>query len=172
MKKILFTGLLLLLIAPILKAQPQTGDYLTNSNIDKFVGTWLWQSGNNSVTIQLKKVKFAYSSPVYYEDVLFGSHCFIENGSVTESTLGDFSMVGPLKKSSISLYNDPAGSADKVTGYIKNISLNKKMVRLDLEYVAGTIPQLLWNLSEMNYTKVSPETAGFTLPQTITLIRQ
>lgn len=72
---------------------------------NNFEGTWLWQDGNNSLTIVLQKVeeypKSTLNNPNWFTDLLFGEFKYVENGVViadylnTMTTLNyDRSIVG------------------------------------------------------------------------------
>lgn len=150
---------------------PNQGDYITNSNIDKFEGTWKWTLGNDEVIIKLKKVKFLNSSPAYYDDVLLGCHTYIKNGIVVESSMGDFDLLGPGRKGTIYLWNIPEESSTKVIGSLKDISKDKDG-KLTFEYINGSSPQIQWTLNTYEGLVIQPIPAGLTLPQSIILIKQ
>tara|TARA_R110002072_G_scaffold151503_5_gene300900 strand:- start:1613 stop:2224 length:612 start_codon:yes stop_codon:yes gene_type:complete len=53
---------------------------------NNFEGTWIWQDGNNSLTIVLQKVeeypKSTLNNPNWFTDLLFGEFKYVENGVV------------------------------------------------------------------------------------------
>lgn len=170
-RKIIFCIAFLLYFNISFGQVPQPGDYITNSNIDKFVGTWKWSTGNEEVTIQLKKVKFLNNSPAYFDDVLFGSHTYIKNGVIVESSMSDFPLLGPAKKGSIYLWNIPEEGANKVVGNLWDISKSKD-VKLTLEFLPGTTPTLQWKLNTYDGLVIQPTPEGLTLPRNILLVKQ
>jgi hypothetical protein len=52
------------------------------NNLNKFEGTWLWQNGNNSLTMILEK-KEHIPFDEYYNDMIIGEYQYIENGTET-----------------------------------------------------------------------------------------
>jgi hypothetical protein len=68
-----------------------------DNDLDKFVGTWKWENGNNSWTITLEKIEY-YFDGEYYLDLLIGEYQYIENGDLLINTL--------------SLLNDPSIQGD------------------------------------------------------------
>ena len=67
----------------------QCSSYEPKPEIDKYVGTWKWASGNDSFEIILKKEKvFDISEDdLSCIDVIIGFHKYIKNGVVVESSL-------------------------------------------------------------------------------------
>jgi len=168
MKKIIFAIVFISILSNVSFGQaPQPGDYITNSNIDKFEGTWKWVSGNKEVIIKLKKVKFLNRD--YHEDILLGCHSFTMNGSVVESSMAIYNLVGPDKKGTLNMWNTTDDGPDKITGSLKDLSKDK-FEKLKLEYIAGNPAQLIWNLQP--YEGPTTKSPGVTLPENITLIKQ
>lgn len=67
----------------------QCSSYAQKPEMDKYVGTWKWTSGNDSFEIILRKEKvFDISKDdLSCEDVIIGFHKYIKNGVVVESSL-------------------------------------------------------------------------------------
>jgi len=171
MKHKLVIGFFILAISSVCTAQRyKSGDYLVNTNIDKFVGTWKWQSGNDIVIIKLKKVKYLFPIAGFFQDQLFGAHSYIQNGVVIESTLDEFDLLGPDRMGSILLYNVASDPPDYVEGTILDITKGQKGVKLILTYVAGSTPQAIWTTGPHPHR--SYDQAGFTLPRDIALVKQ
>lgn len=173
MKNIKYLSVVFLIgfILQISSAQSQwtPGSYKTNSNIDKFVGTWQWTSGSDVLTIKFVKIKYLNPSD-YYEDLLFGCHEYIQNGTVVESSMANFNLLSPIKKGSITLYNDLDLGVNNATGTIRDIT-KKKDGHLMLEYIAGTPPQLQWTLKTYEGGTINTP-YGLTLPRTLILTKQ
>ena len=57
-----------------------TGTYLKDLDydLDKFVGTWKYQNGINTLIIKLEKIEKVYNED-YYADLLIGSYKYIKN---------------------------------------------------------------------------------------------
>lgn len=64
----------------------QAGDYLkdTNNDFNPYIGTWEWQNGTNSLTIELQKLEMFYDDSIdnlpLYGDFLVGEYKYIVNG--------------------------------------------------------------------------------------------
>lgn len=105
MKQILILFLLISCLSckaqsPLFMADPDlpVGTYYKdmNNDMDKFVGTWKWEDGNNSWTITLEKVEHILIGD-YYRDILIGEYQYIENGNLVINTiplLNDYSIQG------------------------------------------------------------------------------
>jgi len=65
-----------------------SSDYVKDidNNLNPYEGTWLWQEGNNSLTIQFQKIEMFLNDNVesftYYMDCLIGEYKYVENGNV------------------------------------------------------------------------------------------
>jgi hypothetical protein len=57
-----------------------------NNEFNKFVGTWIFTDGTNTLTIKLKKVEMVYNDKDY-EDKLVGEYKYESNGFVIVNTL-------------------------------------------------------------------------------------
>ena len=71
--------------SPILPLK-NPGEYQDNAyykdmdnELDKYVGTWLYQNGTTSLTVQLIKKEQIFNGE-WYEDVLIGEYKYVENG--------------------------------------------------------------------------------------------
>jgi hypothetical protein len=55
-----------------------------DNNFNPYEGTWKWQNGNNSLTIQLKKITKYYEDRniynTFYSDYLIGEYTLVKNG--------------------------------------------------------------------------------------------
>ena len=62
-----------------------------NDEFEKFVGEWIYESGNTSLVLRLKKeLYYQISQNSNYEDLLVGEYKYVENGVVKANTLSDF----------------------------------------------------------------------------------
>jgi len=69
-----------------------------NNDMDKFIGEWLWQDGNNSLTIKLGKDEMVErflpaSNITIFQDILYGEYRYIENSVELINTLPQFENV-------------------------------------------------------------------------------
>lgn len=168
--KLLFTSFAAFLLVYCSYSQiPQAGQYYTNSDIDKFVGTWKWVSGSDVVFIKLKKVKVYNDKPGYHHDMLRGSHSYVQNGVTIENTLADFDLVSDSRRGTVSLYHDPGLGTNKVTGAYMDQTKSKN-VKMQLEYLAGSPPQITMQLSVFGRI-IYNKPVGITLPRNITLTK-
>ena len=62
-----------------------------DNNFNPYEGTWKWQNGNNSLTIQLKKItKYYVQNNIYnkfYRDYLIGEYTLVKNGAVVINSM-------------------------------------------------------------------------------------
>lgn len=92
-EKILFLNIILVLLHQLSFSQTfkdaKKGDYIRSSNIDKFIGTWEWKSGNDRFVVTFKKQKI--KSPQYSFDALLGWYQYIKDGETIYSYLAKVS---------------------------------------------------------------------------------
>lgn len=80
-------------IYPLIDAgEAKVGAYYKDldNELDPFVGTWLYTSGNNALTVTLQKKVMAHIDIAgfnYYEDTLIGEYKYVENGVIKINTL-------------------------------------------------------------------------------------
>ena len=72
-------------VSPLYKADPDLpeGTYFKDmdNDLDKFVGTWKWQNGNDEFIVVLEKKEHILDvDGEYYNDLLIGEYSYIENG--------------------------------------------------------------------------------------------
>jgi len=141
--------------------QIKNGDYLKNENVNKFVGTWKWQSGDTSFIIVLKKEKITIKNPsaVFHFDGLEGWHEFEVNGKIIESSLTSTKMTLTF-----------GGQNSELTGSFfiafEDLTMNKfGDARFDL--VPGSKDKIKWELRDREFTKI----IGFTVPTNIIMER-
>jgi hypothetical protein len=67
------------------KAQ-NPGDYLTNTTLTPFHGTWQWTNGTETLTIFLNTEKTFIAGGQFYSDALMGWHKFERSGVVLVNT--------------------------------------------------------------------------------------
>lgn len=73
-------------VSPLYKADPDLpeGTYFKDmdNDLDKFVGTWKWQNGNDEFIVVLEKIEYVIDPDgEFYNDMLSGEYKYIENGS-------------------------------------------------------------------------------------------
>ncbi|WP_312171233.1 DUF6705 family protein [Chryseobacterium sp.] len=154
---------------------PQSGDNILDPNADKFMGTWKWQNGNNSLTIIMKKENVLVPFPEnVHADWVIGFHKFVNNGAVIEdSTM--FSNANYNDKKNSIVAGSKNGFPNILHGGIYHKSKNK-FVEFEIEYIDATHIKLL-SLKNRPGLKVSapgqpPFDWSITLPQNIILTKQ
>lgn len=151
---------------------PAPGSNIVRPYLDKFQGTWKWTNGNSEVIIKLKKINYYFEALQIHEDILIGSHKYINNGVVVEDYLSEFVNISQTNLSSIFLWANMDGSEiDKISGDLKDIPKYKKAL-LNLDFIDGTTPKLSWFLQAPEGTIVYPTLGGVTLPRNLILIKQ
>ncbi|TYA52454.1 DUF6705 family protein [Formosa maritima] len=74
---------------------PENNAYLkdVDNDYNPYVGTWKWESGNNSLTIIFNKLEQYTSGDGDYSDLLLGEYQYIENGVELVNT---FPLIEPI----------------------------------------------------------------------------
>jgi hypothetical protein len=159
------------IISVEVQAQPPTpGSYEPNTHVDKLVGTWRWTSGADYV--ELKLLKLQHDNGVYTTDVIMGSHIYVRNGVIIESSMSDYgNIVTDHKKTTIYVFNINTGP-DNFEGQMKDLSKNKS-VTVKLLFMPGNPSQLAMHLEPAERVATEPNFQyGLTLPQDIILTKQ
>ncbi|MEO8772279.1 MAG: DUF6705 family protein [Ferruginibacter sp.] len=151
---------------------PAPGSNITRSSLDKFEGTWKWTSGSSEVIIQLKKFHYYFTDHQFYEDIILGSHKYTNNGTLIEDYLPDFINISQSFQSSLFLYAEMDGTlTDNISGDLKDNSKHKRDL-LQLTYIPGSTPTLIWHLQPQGDAIALPVIAGVTLPEDLILVKQ
>ncbi len=155
-----------------LMPHPQ-GSYTLSPSLDKFVGTWKWVSGNDTMVLTFLKQKAHFRSPLNYDvDVLVGWHSYIKNGTLVESSLqyagatpfswsGQFTLLG-------------SADADYKVGFttFKDITKHKTSSNLTFTINKFNINQATWVLKNSQGMKNANYDYGFTVPLNMVFTRQ
>lgn len=167
---------MVLIPANICHAQyPNPGDNILNPNLDKFEGTWKFTSGSEEIIVQLKKVN--YLSPNnYHYDILMGVHSYKLNGVTIEDYLSNFNAIGQNQDGTIFIGNHPEDGANKIVGTM-NDPLKHKQNYISITFIDAVTPQIQWTLHNLSGVHIQkngepPFDNSFTLPQTLTLLKQ
>ena len=67
-----------------------------NNEFDKFIGTWIYTDGGNTLTIELKKVEMIFNG-TDYEDKLVGEYKYTVNDFTLVNTLSNINNNNPAK---------------------------------------------------------------------------
>lgn len=145
-----------------------------NNNINKFIGSWIWTDGIESLQLIFKKENILLPIQGNVKaDLLFGYHKYIKNNVTVENSTQFSSANYTDKKSTLlgNTYDNP----NKISGSIRHIIRNKS-VEYDIDYIDATHIRLV---SLKNYEGIRITVAGeppydssITLPQNIILTKQ
>lgn len=148
---------------------------ITNSELDKFVGTWRWVSNVDTVEIILEKqAVYSKATSKYYEDIV-GWHRYVKNGVLIESSIqftgGNYNSEANANSLKSTIY----GFTQKPTNlYITfwDITLNKGE-ELWFTLLPGSTTQSTWKLRDSRGLYMGPAgTAGkITLPKDLILTK-
>lgn len=176
MKNVIFLIFALFMIT--IKAQnalPQPGDNILDSHADKFMGTWKWQDGSNSLTLIMKKENILLPFPDnVHADWVIGFHKFVSNGSTSEDTTM-YSNTNYIDKKNTIVAGSKNGFPNILNGGIYHKSKNK-FVEFEIEYIDATHIKLL-SLKNKPGTKVTIQGQpvfdwSISFPQNIILTKQ
>lgn len=78
---------ILLFIACLLSYTAFSQTVIINNDINKFVGTWRWTSGSDTVEIVLEKQVYVIPLTGSHTEDLVGWHRYVKNGSLLQSSL-------------------------------------------------------------------------------------
>lgn len=169
MKNIIITIILFITLKSFGQAPYPPGSYNAKPELDKFVGTWRWLSGADTLELKLYKQAIHYPAPLDYDvENIVGWHRYVKNGVLIESSLqyagqpyfGGHSTVFAWVQSPIKLY----GNFNDLT--------KTKRCDLYLTMIDNTFTQMNWKLMESRGMKLPNFQYGFTLPTNLTLTKQ
>jgi hypothetical protein len=174
MKKIIIVALAVF-ISSITIAQmptpPQSNGNITNSSLDKFIGTWMWNNGADTLKIVLKKenilLPFLENSRV---DMLIGFHIYKQGNSVIESSISNYN-----SSYSDNQYTILGGNRVGIDNLDINCAIkdNAKNKIGDLKLTINTSQnQLLWTLKNKQGVKIGNYDYTFSYPLSLTLLKQ
>ena len=174
MNKLSFLLSLLLLTSAVfaqMPTPPQPNGNIANSTLDKFVGTWRWISGSDTLLIVLKKENILLPFPTNSRaDAIIGFHIFKQSGQVIESSI-NYTNTNYSDKHSTLLGGNTVGidNPNEIQVYIKNVSKNKSG-KVDL-IINAAQNQLSWNLKNTPGVKIGIFDRSFSYPLNLTLHR-
>lgn len=149
-----------------------------NNELNKFVGTWRWTSGNDTVIIVLQKqvCNFLYSSKS--AEILVGWHKYIKNGQNVEKSTQNIGFninsddQNPATSRKITLTGKNHG-ANKIWFYnFCDLTLGKNC-NLDFQLLTNSTTQASWKLRNPQGIFVGPSNTNgkFTLPKNLILTK-
>lgn len=148
-----------------------------NPNLDKFIGTWKWQSGNKSFTIVLKKQNITLP-PINKNvtaDIIYGFHQYNNGNEIFESSMSFQSTNFNDKKSTILSLGSISTNYNELNGTISHLSKNKS-VNFEIEYINATQIKLVSLKNPPGIKLVIGNQPDYdweiTLPQNIILTKQ
>lgn len=175
--KILVMVCLLSLSNFVCKAQSfETRQHVYDTYSDKFIGTWLWSSQNNSFKLILKKEHADFEPTTKIKaslDVIIGFHQFIKEGKVIETSL-NFATTSFNDNKSTLLGSTKNTNRNLLIGRMEYLSKNKS-VEFVIEYIDSNHIKLV-SVQNPEGIRIStpqnPYDSSISLPQNIILIRQ
>lgn len=167
MKKLIPLIVILTILFKNANAQ-NPGDYLTNTTLTPFHGTWQWTNGTETLTIFLNTEKTFIAGGQFYSDALMGWHKFERSGIVLVNTYD----LRPNHASSSILAGNRI-NAQVAEGSYDDIYKNKLGAIKIL--LTSNPDEIILQLSEMPGLRIvdtpGPNDSGFTIPTNITLQR-
>lgn len=161
------------MINPVLAQQhdpPQAGDNFIDPALDKFVGTWIWSSGTDTVKIILKKENIQFSGDSYRGDRIIGFHLYKRGTTIVESSIAHQNTNWAANKTTIL-----AGTESDfiLTGTFRDLSLSKSVhLLITLNSSHNAIVLKMKEIPGLRHG-VRPTTFNtFTIPNNITLTKQ
>ncbi|MNE33440.1 hypothetical protein D3C80_1271100 [compost metagenome] len=172
-KKLTVLSTLLFISGRILSQDlPKESAYLQDSNLDKFVGTWEYNSKLDStlIIIELHRVKLLMSDAGFYYDTIIGVHTYIKRG-VTMETSAPFNSTNNYNAATIMAIDKPFGTNQlKIKTSLKDITKKKRIVAY-LEIQPDNPNALLLSFQDVDGIRINQE-KGFTMPTNILLTKR
>lgn len=171
MEKIFLAAFAVIMAGNIIAQQPtppQPNGNIINPSLDKFVGTWVWVSGNDTLRIILKKENILLPFPENSRaDLLIGFHIYKKGNTVIESSISNSSSSYIDKQYTILGGNRAGIDNSEITCSIKNLSKNKSgELKLSIN---SSNSQLSWNLKNREGVKIGNYDYTFSYLLSLTL---
>lgn len=167
------------LILVIVSSKLSFSQTINNPELDKFVGTWQWVSGNDTVTIILNKQVSIFPNGDSRE-ILVGWHKYVQNGQLKESSLQyvgqniNAENILPGSDLQITLYGFTKKPTEIWFNRFWDLTLHKKC-HLFFELLPNSLTQATWKLTNPNGPRYMGPTGTynqFTLPRELVLTKQ
>lgn len=175
MKKITIIGIVFLISCSTIAQMPtppQPNGNITNNSLDKFIGTWMWNSGTDTLKLVLKKENILLPFPENSRaDAIIGFHIFKQGNKIVESSINHVNTNFSDKYFTI-LGGNTVGidNPNEIVCRIHNIEKNK-LGELKL-VINSSLNQLSWSLKNPEGVKIGPYDYTFSYSRTLVLIRQ
>jgi hypothetical protein len=175
MKKIIIIGIAFLISCGTIAQMPtppQPNGNIINASIDKFIGTWVWSNGTETLTLVLKKenilLPFLKNSR---SDMIIGFHKFEQGNTIVESSISYVNTNYSDNHSTITGVNVVGvDNPNELICSIVNIAKNKSG---DLKLVINSsLNQLTWTLKNREGIKIGNYDYTFSYPGSLTLQKQ
>ena len=145
-----------------------------NSNINKFVGTWIWTNGTESLVLIFKKENILLPLEGNIRaDVLYGFHQYKVNNIVIESST-QYSNSNYTNKNG-TLLGSSFDNPNELSGSFQHTTKNKS-VRFEIQYIDTNHIKLVklenYEGIRVNIAGKPPYDSAISLPQNITLTKQ
>ncbi len=180
-KRIILTIITLLAMASIAFAKsPYNEDDIIRHDpkAKKYTGTWLWESGKNSLMLVLKFDRIDLSISDEHPaiiDAIYGYHKFVKNGHVIEnSTVFKNLKYSKTNKKSTVYGNTEENDENTLEGTIIHLSKDK-IIKFTIQYINPNHIKLVkvYNTPGIKIsTAEHPYDSSISLPQNIILTRQ
>ncbi len=177
MKKIILYIILFIVLPMLVTAQPverlDVNKQIYNPGLAKFVGTWQWVSGIDTIKIVLKKEHISMENVILNcncgDDAIIGFHMYKKGNAIVESSIQYANTSYTAKKSTI--IGRTSNVEDiKLNAWLTDITKNKSVV---LKLTLNTDRTILtWHTDVIEGVKIGPYNPGFTLPRDIILTKQ
>lgn len=151
---------------------PEPNGNIANPSLDKFIGTWVWSNGTESLTLVLKKENILLP---FFEnsraDVIIGFHMFKQGNAIVESSLSYVNTNYSDKRFTI-LAGNTVGvdNPNKIGGTIENTAKNK-LGQLKL-VINSSLDQLSWTLNNSEGVRIGKFDYTFSYPLSLILQKQ
>jgi hypothetical protein len=140
----------------------QPGNYIINNDINKFIGTWQWTQGADTLKVTFVKVKVFYSPPAnFHADRILGWHTYIKNGTQIESSFQLISSTPTVATTTV--LGGTIDDANELSFNIQDLSKGK-LEHVNFKLQPGSLTVAEWKLKNNEGVRYGDYDFGFTFP--------
>ena len=148
---------------------PKRGSYLKDTTLNKYTGVWQMINNSDTLTVYLKKIKFHFTQPIdFYQDVIVGWHIYIKNGILVENTEKYENTKDSIKYRSY--FGGKSFKFNQIKLYYHDL-IKQKRGELFFSITNQNPLTAKWELKDTEGSFLIKKTVGFTLPDTLSIIK-
>lgn len=163
---------IIILFVSLVICSQSFAQFSPDPDINKFIGTWKWGNGQDSVIMVFQKQVVNYTSTISAERII-GWHKYVKNGQVLENSLPYVGSNYNNEYNNGNIHNTILGGPEKVDQirfYFYDLTNNRDQTAI-CKLLPNSTTQLTCHLRTSHELWIKPFTL-YTLPQDFVLIKQ